>query len=136
MRLHIAMLRDVYLYIRAKNAGPFWITLDLFFDGEDSYARFRDAPALSPEAVAKIYGVDPRTIAAIRGLAAGAQDLLSPRGPPGRGPEGDMHGGQHSCGCSTWSWKLWAKVASLARLRVPNGTRSSRKGCPIRVQAV
>lgn len=54
-RCYMARLKDVCRYIRSKNAGPFWITLDLFFDGEESYARYRDTPTRSPEAVARIY---------------------------------------------------------------------------------
>lgn len=88
-------LRDVCRYIRSKNAGPFCITLDLFFDGEDSYARFRDAPALSPEAVAKIYGVDP---AHVRRYPVDSLQVLKisyPRAvPQGGALERDMHGGQ------------------------------------------
>ena len=88
-------LRDVCRYVRSKNAGPFWITLDLFFDGEDSYARFRDAPALSPEAVARVYCVDP---AHVRRYPVDALQVLKisyPRtAPQGGAHERDMHGGQ------------------------------------------
>jgi hypothetical protein len=91
----MAKLRDVCRYVRSKNAGPFWITLDLFFDGEASYARFRDARALSPEAVARIYGVDP---AHVRRYPVDSLQVLKisyPRAhPQGGAGERDMHGGQ------------------------------------------
>jgi hypothetical protein len=91
----MARLRDVCRYTRSKNAGPFWITLDLFFDGEDSYARFRDARALSPEAVARVYGVDP---AHVRRYPVDSLQVLKisyPRAAPQGGAlERDMHGGQ------------------------------------------
>ena len=29
-------LKDVCRYVRSKNAGPFWVTVDIFFDGEDA----------------------------------------------------------------------------------------------------
>jgi hypothetical protein len=88
-------LRDVCRYIRSKNAGPFWITLDLFFDGEDSYARFRDAPALSSEAVAKIYGVDPAHVRRYPVDSLRVLKISYPRAvPQGGALERDMHGGQ------------------------------------------
>jgi hypothetical protein len=91
----MARLRDVCRYVRSKNAGPFWITLDLFFDGEISYARFRDAPALASEAVARLYGVDP---AQVRRYPVDSLQVLKisyPRpSPQGGAGERDMHGGQ------------------------------------------
>ena len=91
----MARLRDVSRYVRSKNAGPFWITLDLFFDGEDNYVRFVDAPALSAEGVARIYGVDP---AHVRRYPVDSLQVLKisfPRQTPQGGPhERDMHGGQ------------------------------------------
>jgi len=91
----MARLRDVCRYVRSKNAGPFWITLDLFFDGEENYARFRDAPALSPEAVARIYGVDPGEVRRYLVDSLQVLKLSYPRGAPqGGARERDMHGGQ------------------------------------------
>lgn len=88
-------LRDVCRYVRSKNAGPFWITVDLFFDSETHYARFRDVPALSAEAVASVYGVDP---AQVRRYPVDDLQVLKisfPRQTPqGGAHERDMHGGQ------------------------------------------
>jgi hypothetical protein len=67
--------------IRSRNAGAFWITLDLFFDGEDNYARFRDARALSSEAVARTCG----SAAHVRRYPVGALQVLEisyPRAVP------------------------------------------------------
>ncbi|MGH1560846.1 DUF4387 family protein [Caulobacter segnis] len=33
-------VKDVCRHVRSKNAGPFWVTVDLFFDGEVNYARY------------------------------------------------------------------------------------------------
>ncbi len=91
----MTQLKDVCRYVRSKNAGPFWITLDLFFDSEASYAQFRDAPALSAEAVAAIYGVDP---AHVRRYPVDSLQVLKisypRRAPQGGAQERDMHGGQ------------------------------------------
>ena len=32
-------LKEVCRYVRSKNAGPFWMTVDLFFDSDENYAR-------------------------------------------------------------------------------------------------
>lgn len=50
-------LRDVAKYVRSKNAGPFWVTIDIFCDSDDAYGRVATAPALSSEAIAALYGV-------------------------------------------------------------------------------
>ncbi len=41
-------VRDVCSQVRSKNAGPFWITIDTFFDGEDPYRRYRDDVVFTP----------------------------------------------------------------------------------------
>ena len=51
-------LKDVCRYVRSKNAGPFWVTVDLFFDSPDSYGWYHADPAISAESIAAIYGVD------------------------------------------------------------------------------
>ena len=51
-------LGDLALEVRSKNAGPFWVTVDLFFDSADSYAEHHADPAISAESIAAIYGVD------------------------------------------------------------------------------
>ncbi|HEX3406834.1 MAG TPA: DUF4387 domain-containing protein [Caulobacteraceae bacterium] len=91
----MARLRDVCRYVRSKNAGPFWITLDLFFDGEASYARYRDAPPLSSEAVARLYGVDPTLVRRYPVDGLSVLKISYPRATPqGGAGERDMHGGQ------------------------------------------
>ena len=32
-------LSDVCSHVRSKNAGPFWITVDLFFSDAETFAR-------------------------------------------------------------------------------------------------
>jgi hypothetical protein len=31
--------------MRSKVAGPFWMTIDLFFDGEENYRKYHDNAA-------------------------------------------------------------------------------------------
>src|SRR5258707_13542461 len=50
---------EVCRHIRSKNAGPFWVTIDLFFRNEELYRRYRDTPALGPEVIERLYGTNP-----------------------------------------------------------------------------
>jgi hypothetical protein len=50
-------LRDLASTIRSKNAGVDHITFDLIFRERAIFERVRDAKVLSPEIVAKLYGI-------------------------------------------------------------------------------
>lgn len=50
-------LKDVARYVRSKNAGPFWVTVDVFCDDQASYDTLCAAPSLGPVAIAELYGV-------------------------------------------------------------------------------
>ena len=50
-------LKDVAKYVRSKNAGPFWVTIDIFCDTETAYELLARSPALSAEAIGRLYGV-------------------------------------------------------------------------------
>jgi hypothetical protein len=58
----MATIKQVCRHVRSKNAGPFWVTIDLFFDGPDSYRRYADSPALGPELIQRLCGADPRLV--------------------------------------------------------------------------
>ena len=48
--------------IRSKDAGPFMLTLDLFFADEHSRRAFLDADVFSADRIGALYGVDPATV--------------------------------------------------------------------------
>lgn len=48
-------LGDMVLKIRSKNAGPFWVTIDIFCDKPDIFDRLRNR--LGNDAVAQLYQV-------------------------------------------------------------------------------
>jgi hypothetical protein len=88
-------LLDVCRHVRSKNAGPFWITVDLFFKDAGCYARHVDSPALQPEAVARLFGIDPSAVKRFPVPALDVLKLSFPRKVPQGGfLERDMHGGQ------------------------------------------
>ncbi len=50
-------LADLAEVIRSKNAGPFELTLDVFFRDGESFRRVRDSSAISRGVIADLYGV-------------------------------------------------------------------------------
>ena len=48
-------LRDVVEKVRSKNAGPFWLTVDVFCGSPEAFARVRDT--LASADVARVLGV-------------------------------------------------------------------------------
>ena len=88
-------LREVCHHIRSKVAGPFWVTVDLFFDDEATYRRYRDCEALSAELFARLYGVDPALVKRIPVDSLHVVKISFPRTTPQGGmEERDMHSGQ------------------------------------------
>jgi hypothetical protein len=71
------------------------VTIDLFFDGNEQYRRYRDSPAIGPDLFARLYGVDP---AAVKRFAVDSLNMIKvsyPRATPQGGVlERDMHCGQ------------------------------------------
>jgi hypothetical protein len=88
-------LHEVCTNIRSKNAGPYWITLDLFFSGPEALSRYAEAPALSASAIGRLFDVDPARIKRFVVPELGVLKLSYPRPKPQGGVvERDMHGGQ------------------------------------------
>ena len=86
---------EVCRHVRSKNAGPFWITVDLFFDGQENYTRYRDSPSLGPELFARLYGAQPDLVKRIAVDDLNIVKISYPRSKPqGWFGERDMHGGQ------------------------------------------
>lgn len=88
-------LRDVCSHVRSKNAGPYWITVDLFFADQDAFRRHADAPAIGAAAVGELLGVDGARIKRFAVPDLNVVKLSYPRPRPQGGVvERDMHGGQ------------------------------------------
>ena len=88
-------VRDVSRHIRSKNAGQFWITVDLFFDGAENFQRHASSAALKPEAIAGLFGTDARLVKHIPVPDLTMLKISYPRSAvQGGAHERDMHGGQ------------------------------------------
>ena len=88
-------LRDLAVFIRSKNAGPFMLTIDIFFAGPQECRRARAAGVLTPESVSALYRVDPKTVQVVHVEQANALKVSLPRPyPAGEIGDCDVAGGQ------------------------------------------
>jgi hypothetical protein len=102
--------------VRSKNAGPFWITLDVFFKNEPDYQLATSSAALSTQVIARRYQVDPATVKYFELPAILAVKISFPRPvTAGSFEDRDLHAGQQH--------------VPLAGLHLPTGRRT-RPGDP------
>ena len=91
----MARLKDICSHVRSKNAGPFWVTVDLFFDGPEAFAAWKDRPGLSAEALAAAFGATASETRRIEAPELAVIKFSYPRAAPQGGvTERDMHSGQ------------------------------------------
>jgi hypothetical protein len=91
----MATVRDVCFHVRSKNAGPFWVCIDLFFNGRENFVKYRDSKALAPSVIASFYGVNPELVKWFPVENLNMVKLAFPRTSPQGGiTERDMHCGQ------------------------------------------
>lgn len=50
-------MKELARVVRSKNAGPFELTLDVFFKDAESFARVRDSGSVTAERVASLYKI-------------------------------------------------------------------------------
>ena len=91
----MAKLREVSRHVRSKNAGPFWVTVDIFFADRKAFDDYHDHPALSGERFSKLFGSDPAMLRRTPVEALNVLKISYPR-PRAQGWAGerDMHSGQ------------------------------------------
>jgi hypothetical protein len=88
-------VKDVCRHVRSKQAGPFWVTVDFFFDGAENFRKFSQSPALGPELFKKLYGTDPALVKRFPVETLNVVKISYPRAHPQGGvEERDLHSGQ------------------------------------------
>ena len=86
---------DKAALVRSKNAGPFWLTLDIFCDDVDDYNAIAAPGVITAERVAALYRVDASAIEIFRLDAIRAIKISFPRpNTQGGVRDRDMHAGQ------------------------------------------
>ncbi|MER7559639.1 DUF4387 domain-containing protein [Nocardioides sp. NPDC126508] len=89
-------LGDLATEVRSKNAGPFWITMELFMRDADGYRIAADETFLHEGVVADLYRVDPGSVQIFRIPLLNVVKISYPR-PVSQGSlrDRDVHAGQH-----------------------------------------
>jgi len=59
------LLTELATVIRSKNAGPFKITLDIFFKNEENYLEVKGSGVITKETIAKLYNLPENRILGI-----------------------------------------------------------------------
>jgi hypothetical protein len=91
----MAKVQELARYVRSKNAGPFWVTLEIFCDNDDSYQRIKNSQNITPQKIAALYGTNPGMVKIfyIDNLQIIKFSYPRPH-PSGHKYENDMHAGQ------------------------------------------
>jgi hypothetical protein len=87
---------DLALEVRSKNAGPFWVTMELFMRDAAGYALAADPDIVNPDVIAALYGVRARDVLLFRLPSLNVVKISFPRPVPQGGlRDRDVHAGQH-----------------------------------------
>jgi hypothetical protein len=89
-------IADLAREVRSKNAGPFWVTMELFMRDAAGYATVADPAYLDAPVIARLYGVAADTIQIFRIPELNVVKISFPR-PVVQGSlrDRDIHAGQH-----------------------------------------
>lgn len=88
-------LGDLVLKVRSKNAGPFWVTIDVFCDQPEVFDRL--SGGLATDRVAALYQVAPETLKRFDIADLRVIKFSLPRPVvQGSAADRDMHGAQYA----------------------------------------
>jgi hypothetical protein len=89
-------IADLAVEVRSKNAGPFWVTMEVFLRDADGYTVVADPAYLNEPVIARLYGVPAGTIQIFRIPSLKVVKISFPR-PVVQGSlhDRDIHAGQH-----------------------------------------
>jgi len=91
----MATVGEICSYVRSKNAGPFWVTFDLFFDNAGDFQRYARHPAIGPKTFERLFGANPDQVKSfpVESLNMVKISCVRPT-PSGSRVERDLHSGQ------------------------------------------
>jgi len=75
-------------FLRSKNAGPFYLTLDIFFNTTEDYNKAKNACLINKQLISSLYRIDEKDIDIIEFDPAAAIKISFPR-PVSSGCVGD-----------------------------------------------
>lgn len=88
-------LRDFAKLVRTKNAGPFWLTLDIMFPDRATYEHVVATGVISESLISDFFKVEPKDVRLFNYAPANAIKVTIPRLVPSGDPaDTDLFGGQ------------------------------------------
>lgn len=91
----MATVKEIARYVRSKNAGPFWVTIEIFCETEEAYEKIKQSKHITPAKVAELYQVDVNKVKVFYVDNIHVIKFSYPRPmPQGYKYENDMHAGQ------------------------------------------
>jgi hypothetical protein len=91
----MATIAQTASYVRSKNAGPFWITIDIFCDNDSAFQNISLSKKLNEKTIAEAYQVLESTVKFFSLPDLKVIKISIPRlNPQGSKYERDMHAGQ------------------------------------------
>ena len=95
MTEHTTTLDTIAAQIRSKNAGPFWMTLDVFFTSDGEYRWVLESGVMPPAAIGDLYQVDPARVRIFELANLHVIKVSFPRNVvAGSFDDSDLHAGQ------------------------------------------
>jgi hypothetical protein len=82
-------LGEIAKVIRSKNAGPFELTLDIMFDGPETYGKALDSGLINSKTISKLYHVPESKILGIIPFPPAYAIKITMVRPLGSGDVGD-----------------------------------------------
>jgi hypothetical protein len=91
----VRTVSDLATLVRSKNAGPFWLTLDIFCDSDTAYNVVAAPDVITAQRIANVYDTDPNSVRIFRLPQLRVVKISLPR-PTAQGAiaDRDMHAGQ------------------------------------------
>jgi hypothetical protein len=85
---------DLAVEVRSKNAGPFWMTLDILLADDADFDFLVQSGVLTRESIGRLYRVDPATVLYFEMRSIRAVKISFPRAvSAGSFSDRDMHAG-------------------------------------------
>ena len=127
-------LGEIAHVVRSKNAGPFWLTLDVFFRSDADLAHV--ARFLTAELVGALYGVDASVVKRFELPEIKAMKFSMPRPVvAGSFADRDLHAGQQHVPLALLpipGWMPPKEIPGSPRLWPPPSARPSCQDSPSR----
>jgi hypothetical protein len=88
-------LSEIARYVRSKAAGPFWLTVDIFFADQEDFITYKDSAGLTADNVSAVLGLTSGQVKRMEAPDIWVLKFSYPRAKAQGGTfERDMHGGQ------------------------------------------